>query len=132
MIKYSLSLINDMEVLLDSNFIISCVKRKIDFISELEALGFKVIIPREILQELKDLRLGVSHDERMAIDIGTGIIEKAKLKKIKIGGQKVDDALIDYGNKGAYIASLDAYIKRSVPNKVTISSAGNKLQIERS
>lgn len=121
-----------MEVLLDTNFIISCVKKKIDFISELEEFGFKIIIPREVLQELKDLRLNVSHDERMAIDIGTGILEKSKAKKIKIGGQKVDDSLIEYGKNGAYIASLDAYIKRSVPNKVTINAAGNKLQIERS
>jgi rRNA-processing protein FCF1 len=121
-----------MEVLLDSNFIISCVKKKIDFISELEGLGFKVIVPKEVLLELKDLRLQVSHNERAAIDIGTGIIDKANVKKVKIGNGKVDDVLIKYGKDGAYIASLDAYIKRSVPNKVTINSASNKLQIERS
>jgi rRNA-processing protein FCF1 len=120
-----------MEVILDTNFIISCVKKKIDFISELEEFGFKIIVPKEILLELKDLRLKVSHDERTAIDVGTGIIEKANVKKVKIGNGKVDDVLIKYGKDGAYIASLDAYIKRSVPNKVTINAASNKLQIER-
>jgi len=120
-------------VVLDSNFIISCVKKKIDFMSELQQMGFKIVIPREVLQELKDLRLDVSHDDRIAIDLGVEMLEKAGAKKIKIGGQKVDDALIDRGkSNGSYIASLDAYIKRSVPNKVTINTASNKLQIERS
>jgi len=120
-----------MEVLLDSNFIISCVRRKIDFISELKGLGFKVIVPKEVLLELKDLRLNVTHDERMAIDIGMDVIDKSGIKKIKMGKGKVDDVLIEQGKKGAYIASLDSYIKRSVPNRVVINSASNKLMIER-
>lgn len=120
-----------MEVLLDSNFIISCVKKKIDFVSELASLGFKVIIPREVLLELKDLRQKVPHDERVAIDLGVEMLDKAGVKKIKIGGQKVDNALIDYGKKGAYIASIDAFIKRNVPNRVVIDNAGNKLVVER-
>ena len=45
-----------MEAVLDTNFIVSCVKKKIDFISELENLGFKIVLPKEIFQELKDLR----------------------------------------------------------------------------
>lgn len=117
---------------MDGNFIISCVKKKIDFLTELESMGFRVLAPREVLQELKDLRLKVTHDERIAIDLGMEMISNSKVKKIKIGGQKVDDSLIDYGKKGAYIASLDSYIKRSVPNKVVISASGNKLMIERS
>ena len=121
-----------MEVLLDSNFIISCVRKNIDFLVELENLGFKVAIPREVLQELKDLRLKWKHDDRLAIDIATQMLDDKKIKKLKIGGGKVDEKLIEIGNKGAYIATLDAYIKRSVPNKVVISTAGNKLVIERS
>ena len=31
-----------MEVILDTNFIVSCVRRKIDFLNELENLGFKI------------------------------------------------------------------------------------------
>ena len=120
-----------MEVLLDSNFIISCVKRKIDFLSEIELLGLKSIIPREVLQELKDLRLKSKHNDRIAIDLAFEIFDKAKIKKIKLGDGKVDDKLIDYGKRGAYIASLDAYIKRSGPNRVIINNASNKLVIER-
>ncbi|MEM4271110.1 MAG: hypothetical protein QXO70_03380, partial [Candidatus Pacearchaeota archaeon] len=71
-----------MEVLLDSNFIISCVKKKIDFIEELEKLGFKVILPREVLQELKDLKMESYHSDRVAINVALEMFEKRKIKKI--------------------------------------------------
>lgn len=117
---------------MDSNFIISCVKRKIDFVSELELLGLKTLLPREVVQELKDLRLNSKHDDRVAINVALEMFGNTKLKKIKLGTGKVDEKLIDMGKKGAYIASLDAYIKRSVPNRVVISNSANKLIIERS
>lgn len=121
-----------MEVVLDSSFIISCIKKKIDFVSELEILGFKVALPREVLQELKDLRLKSKHDDRVAIDLALQMFENRKIRKLTMSGGKVDDKLIEIGRQGAYIATLDAYIKRSVPNRVVISTAGNKLAVERS
>ncbi len=120
-----------MEVLLDSNFIISCVKRKINYINELESLGFKVVLPKEIFQELKDLRLKVPHDDRVAIDLALKKFNSEKIKKIKLGNKNVDKGLIQLGKKGAYIATLDSAIKRSVPNKVVISDAKNSLVVER-
>jgi len=71
-----------MEVLLDSNFIISCVKRKIDFVSELELLGLKTLLPREVVQELKDLRLNSKHDDRVAINVALEMFGNTKLKKL--------------------------------------------------
>ena len=120
-----------MEVLLDSNFIISCVKRKIDFLSQLEDMGFRIIVPREVLQEMKDLRLKLPHGDKSAIDLGLQLIEKRKVKKVGIGTGKIDVHLIKMGQKGAYIATLDNAIKRAVPNKVFISDAANTIKVER-
>jgi rRNA-processing protein FCF1 len=120
-----------MKVILDSSFIISCVKRNIDFIDELEGKGFEILLAKEVLQELKDLRLKVTHDERMAIDIAEQLFAKRKLKKIALGKDKVDTGLIHKGKSGYYIATLDAAIKRDIPDKVTISNAKNGIQIER-
>ena len=60
-----------MQVLLDSSFIISCVRERIDFLAQLAEQGFTPVVPREVLQEMKDLRVSnrVSHDDRAAIDI---------------------------------------------------------------
>jgi rRNA-processing protein FCF1 len=122
-----------MEVLLDTNFIISCVLKRIDFIEELGGLGLKPKVPREVLQEMKDLKKEgkTSHAERQAIDVAFALLEEAKIKKTRIGGKYVDDGLIQKGKEGFYIATLDREIKHSVPNKVVIDAARKKLKVER-
>jgi len=120
-----------MEVLLDSNFIISSIKKKIDFISELEAMGFKIILPRGVFQELKDLRLKVQHSDKSAIDIALKLFESKKIKKATIGNLNVDKGLIEKGRQGFYIATLDKEIKRHVPNRVIISNSKNSILIDR-
>lgn len=120
-----------MEVLLDSNFIISTIKRKIDFVQELEGMGMKIILPKEVYQELKDLKNKVTHDDKAAIEIALKIIESNKFKKMALGNISVDNGLIEKGRQGYYIATLDAGIKRQVKNRVLISSAKNCLVIER-
>ncbi|MEK6933267.1 MAG: hypothetical protein AABW75_00135 [Nanoarchaeota archaeon] len=120
-----------MDVILDSSFIISCIKRKIDFSDELEKMGFKIVLSKEVFQELKDLRLKVPHNERMAIDVAFDILENKKIKKIRLGEKIVDKGLIKKGKEGHYIATLDSVIKREVPNKILISDSKNSLIIER-
>ncbi len=122
-----------MEVLLDTNFIISCLLKRIDFLSELEEMGFRVVVPREVIQELKDLKMrkGQSHEERIAIDAALEMFEQRKVEKVGIGRGKVDDALIKRGKEGIYIATLDKVIQRKVPNRVVIRSAKGTIEIER-
>lgn len=122
-----------MEVLLDSSFIVSSVMKRIDFLDELAGMGFRPVVPREVLQEMKDLKLKrtTSHGERAAIDIAFEMIEKGKVRKTKIGGMTVDDGLISRGSDGIFIATLDRGIKMKVPNKVVIDSAKGRLRIVR-
>ena len=122
-----------MEVLLDTSFIISCVRKKIDFISQLEGEGFKVVLPREVLQELKDLRVAPkeSHADRIAIDIALVMFEGNKIKKTPLGGQSVDDGLIEKGKQGAFIATLDNGIKREVANKIVIFNSSKSVGVQR-
>ena len=111
-----------MEVLLDSSFIISCIRKGIDFLGQLEEQGFVVKLPREVMQEMKDLKKSdkISHDDRVSIGVAFEMIEKRKVKKISMGNGKVDDWLIKKGNEGYYIATLDAGIKNKIPKKVVI------------
>jgi rRNA-processing protein FCF1 len=122
-----------MEVILDTNFIVSCIVKKIDFLEELRNLGFTPILPREVVEELKDLKTDkkASRDERTAVDVAFEMLDNGNLKKIKLGGKTVDEGLIKKGNDGAYIATLDKVIKREVPNRVVISNAQNGLCVER-
>src|SRR3990167_5589461 len=76
-----------MKVLLDSSFIISCVRKKIDFLVQLSEQGFKVLLPHEVFEELKDLRKksSLSHEDRIAIDVAMEIFEKRKVKMMRLG-----------------------------------------------
>jgi len=122
-----------MEVLLDTSFILSCVMKRIDFLSLLEEMGFKVKVPREVLQELKDVKRGkkVSRLEKEAIDIAFEILEAGKTKKMKLGGKNVDEGLIAKGKEGFFIATLDRGIKVKVKNKVVIDNSRKGIKILR-
>ncbi|MBI2451507.1 hypothetical protein HYV50_00340 [Candidatus Pacearchaeota archaeon] len=122
-----------MEVVLDTNFIISCLIKKVDFLGQLRELGLKPVVPREVLQEMKDLKREskVSRYERSAVDMAFEIFEKENVKKIKIGGKNVDDGLIKKGRQGVFIATLDRVVKVKVPNKVVLLGDKKKLEIQR-
>jgi len=122
-----------MKIILDTNFIISCILKRIDFIEQLTEKGFRIVVPREVIEELKDLRLSnrVSHEERVAINVALELLEKKEIKKIKLGKMRVDDGLIKKGKEGIYIATLDAVIKRQVPNRIVILDSKKEVGVER-
>ena len=92
-----------MEVILDTNFIISCVMKGIDFLSQLKEKGFKIVVPREVIYEMKDLKLkkGQSHDERIAIDVALQLLAAKEIKRMTLGEGKVDNSLIKKGKEGS-------------------------------
>lgn len=118
---------------MDTNFIISCLMRNIDFISQLGEKGFsKIVVPKEVIEELKDLRFGnkTSREEREAIDIALELLQRKGIKKISLGRGRVDDSLIKKGKEGVFIATLDNGIRRQIPKKISISSAKKEVVIE--
>ena len=122
-----------MEVILDTNFVLSCLEKRIDFIGALESEGFKVAVPREVLDEIKDLKTNnkLSMRKRQMVGVALDLLEAKKIKKLSFGGRKVDVGLIEKGKQGVYIATLDNGIKRQVPNRITIDSSRKGIGIER-
>jgi rRNA-processing protein FCF1 len=119
-----------MEVLLDSNFIISCIKKKIDFVDQLEEQGFKVLMPLEVYQEMKDLKRKLPHDDRIAIDVAFTMLESRGIKKTRLGKDSVDNGLINKGKQGYFVATLDNAIKNEIPNKIVIFDAQKRVGAE--
>ncbi|MGV8131284.1 MAG: hypothetical protein ACP5N7_04265 [Candidatus Pacearchaeota archaeon] len=121
-----------MQVILDSSFIISCVRERIDFLTQLEEQGFTPVVPREVFQEMKDLRISnrASREDRLAVDVALEILEKKKVKKTTLGEGKVDEFLIRKGQEGIFIATLDNGIKKKIPKKIVIFKAQNRVGVE--
>ncbi len=123
-----------MEVILDTNFVIYCIKEKIDFISQLKEMGFQIVMPREVFQELKNLKTktGTKRVDKESIDIALKMFSEGDVKKVSLGNNTyADEGLIKKGKEGVYIATLDAGIRRNVPNRVIILNAQKRVAIER-
>jgi len=124
-----------MKILLDTNFVVSCVKQKIDFINLAEELfdeKIEWVVLEGVLEELKKIseRAGEKIKDRKAAKFGIEIIKNADIKIIKSKCKNVDDAIIDYAaNKKIVIATLDKQLKKRVKNKILTIRKGKTLEI---
>lgn len=107
-----------MKILLDTNFILSCVKQKIDFFSLAEELfdeKLEWVVPKEVLEELKDLteRKKEKVADKQAADLSLQILERAGSEHIELGNKNVDKGIIDYLKKHQdfVLATLDKKLK---------------------
>lgn len=122
---------NNMEAILDGSFMLHGIRNGIDFLSQLEEQGFKIKIPREVLQELKDAKLKLKPNDRLSLNILFELLEKRKIKKLGLGQGRIDLQLIKLGREGAYIATMDNAIRRSVKNSIIISNNSKQIVVER-
>jgi len=120
-----------MKVLLDSNFLMTCIKQKIDFIENLELIGLKILIPKQVINELKILK--VRDTKKANNDAGTALklISKESFEEIDLHDAKTDRAIIKFAQKNPkiIIATLDKEIQKKISNKKLIIRGKKKLEI---
>jgi rRNA-processing protein FCF1 len=111
------------QVLLDTNFIITCVNQKIDFFQEIPLMGIKIIIPEEVISELKNLK--------KTFELKLLENEDEKFKKISLSGKNVDNAIINFARKNPdiIIATLDQGIRKKIKSKKMGIRNRKKLEI---
>ena len=112
------------QTILDTNFILSCVKNKIDFFEEIKFMGLQIIIPVQVINEIKRLK---NRNSGLAIKI----LEKNSFKKIDLGKGHVDKRIIKFAkqNPQAVIATLDRELKKKVKNNKMVIRGTKKLEI---
>lgn len=110
-----------MEILLDANFVISCVKQKIDFFSLADELfdeKIEFIICEEILDELENIsrKRGEKIRDKEAAKTALEIIKTIKPEIIKLNNKNVDEGIICYltNHKELVLATLDRELKRKI------------------
>jgi len=120
------------KVILDTSFIISCVRNKIDFVEKIMLMGLKILIPMQVLEELQkvsvsDKKYYIKNSAKLALRI----ISKNKFENIDLGKGHVDKKLINYleKEKDIILASLDNELKKSVKNKKIIIRGKKELEI---
>lgn len=111
------------QVLLDTNFILTCMKQKIDFFEEIPVMGIKIIIPQSVFDELEKLK------KNSALKLLEQ--EKGNFVKLFLSGKNVDNSIIKYAkeNPEIIIATLDKGIKDKIKNKKLIIRDKKQLEI---
>lgn len=113
-------------VILDTSFIITCIKQKIDFREELNAIGLKPVFPKQVIDELKGLSKSNSNAQ-----LALQIFSKYKFEIIDLGIKNVDNSIIQYAkhNEDVFIATLDREIIKKISNSRIIIRQKKKLEI---
>ena len=122
-----------MKILLDTNFIITCIKENIDFdnlANELFNRRIKWIIPREVIEELKELSSRNHIKTKQAAKIALKLLENLKYKTVHVKDSNVDQGIAKYVNKHKIIlATLDRKLKSKVKEKILTIRGKKSLEI---
>ncbi|MEN7982050.1 MAG: PIN domain-containing protein [Nanoarchaeota archaeon] len=119
------------KVLLDTNFILSGIRKKIDFFEEISFMGFKIIIPIQVINEIK--RLSISKKKlkfREEASFALKLLEKNNFEKIDLKYNYVDKGIKKFIEKNPKIivATLDSELKKKLKKKLIIR--GQKLELQ--
>ncbi len=109
------------KVILDTSFIITCVKQKIDFFEILQMKGMEIIIPEQVIDELMGL----------GAQLALNILEKNKFRLVKISGKDGDNAIVNFAkeNPETIVATLDAGLKKRVKNPKMVIRGTKRIEI---
>ena len=120
------------EVILDTSFILTAVKAKIDFLNEMKFMGLTPILPIQVIDELKKItsskkKAKFKDDAELALKI----LNQNKPKEIDIKNAYVDQGIIEYAknNKEAIIATMDKELKSKLKNRKLVVRAMQKLEV---
>jgi len=118
------------KALLDTNFIMTCVKQKIDFFEDITFLGFRILIPNQVINELKKLS-EKNNDAKLSLKLLEK--EKESFERINIDkyGKTTDKGIINFANEnyGIVVGTLDKEIKEKVENSKIVIRGKKKLEI---
>ena len=114
------------QVLLDTNFILTCIKQKIDFFEELGFKGLEILIPKQVIAELEGLA-----KQSLRAKLALKILNSNKFTTIDLKSKNVDQGIITYSKSKpkTIIATLDEEIKRKTRSSKLVVMGRKKLEI---
>jgi uncharacterized protein len=118
------------QVILDTNFIITCVKQKIDFFEEIRFMGLEIVVPKQVIAELERLskKKGTT---KVQAELALEVLRSDRPKIIDLKINYVDKAIIRYSKKNPemIVATLDKEVKDAVSNQKLVIRGKKKLEI---
>lgn len=130
-LKYLFLIESMKKAILDTNFILTCVKQKIDFFEQFETEGIQILIPRQVIDEInKIIKSKKKLKFKDAAKVSLNIIGKNKFKIINLKTRGTDPGIKKYAKKNpaTIIATLDKELKK-LSNKKIIIRGKKKLEV---
>jgi rRNA-processing protein FCF1 len=120
------------KAILDTSFILTCVRQKIDFLEYLETNGFRILIPSEVINEIKSIseskkKLRFKEDALLALKL----IKNHSFEKVNLDSKNVDYGIVKFANKDMEIAvgTLDSEIKKKVNGSKIVIREKKRLEV---
>lgn len=120
------------EAILDSNFILTAVKAKIDFLNEMKFMGLTPVLPIQVIDELKKITSSKKKAKfKEHAELALKILHQNKPKEIDIKNAYVDQGIIDYAsqNKDVIIATMDKELRSKIKNRKLVVRGMKKLEL---
>ena len=97
-----------MKIILDTNFLIDCIRFKIDLKSELR--GNELFVLDSIIFEIEKIIERGTNESKLA-KLALDFINKNDIKMLESKERDTDESLISYSKKGYVIATHDRALK---------------------
>ena len=114
-----------MEILLDTNFILSCAKQKIDFSDIAESIideKIEWIVPQQVLNELGNIkdREESAKKDKEAANLSFRLLQQINPKIVELRrNPNVDIAIVNYIlDTKIVLATLDKGLKERINNRI--------------
>jgi rRNA-processing protein FCF1 len=124
-----------MRVLLDTNFLLTCAKQKVDFASLIaEQIEEKLewIVPEEVIAELEDLstRKEMKGKDKDAAKLALVLADKMSYELVRLNNKNVDVGIANFiKGKLITLATLDKGLKKRVDNTLIVISDKRQVKI---
>ena len=101
------------KVILDTSFILTCVRNRLDFFEELFLKGHSVFIPRGVV-------------------FASRILESASYREVDCPGKYADSGIKNYlkEHQEFILATVDSKLKKSVKNRKIVIRNKKKLELQ--
>ncbi len=113
-----------IKVILDTNFVIYCAEKKIDYVEQILDLmneGYELVTPKQVIDELEDLKqTSPKYSDRIAANLALQILKFNKVNIVEARGRNADDAIFSL-SKFNIVATLDDGLKGRVGRIIIIS-----------
>lgn len=119
-----------IKIILDTNFLVYCAEKKIDYAEELMNLmseGYELVVPEQVVEELKDISQNSKKlSDRSAAFLALKLLGHNKVKTIKTEGIYADEAILNLVRLGNIVATLDVGLRKKLKTSRKIVIIGER------